>query len=638
MTRIDFDETGLYKGFVKNVKGQKYPGRNPQLLSLQEVDPLEGFSGIMYPNAVLIDADEQPHNDILQNIVKGEKLACYMTNREGGRGVHVLLWNHNTKLKKADKVMLACGIVVDFHPGYSMPGECLKYNGIERTVIYDKRPYQELPKYFTPLSKCSIDFANMGDGDGRNSTLFSYILSLQNAGFSEEEIKATFQIINKYVLADPLDEKELDVILRDEAFKKQVYFSGSRFSHDKFAERIRSQHHIQKINGRLHLYKGGVYVPGDKEIEQVMLQEVQSLTANQRNEVLKYLDVVCREAPPAAINLIAFKNGIYNVIENQLEPFSPDHIITNPIPWNYNPDAKSDLVDSVLEKISCGDSDIRYSLEELAGACLYRSPLLGGGIAGILTGDKENGKSTYIHMLKGMLGSDNYCTIDSGDLGKRFITTMLHGKLANLGDDISNQYIADPSIFKKLVTGEEVQAEEKGKAPFNFVSYATNIFSANEIPHMKDPTGAMLRRLLIIPFNAKFLKTDPGYDPFIKRKLAKPENMEYFIQCALDGLADVLGRGRFTVPAKAEQQKAEYEVENNPILSFIEEVGKDNIINESASDVYARYKVFCNESGFHPGSNLTFSKNINRLLGTESKQKKIKGRNVKVFCLGSGSG
>ena len=214
MTKLDFDETGLYKGFVKNVKGQKYPGRNPQLLSLQEVDPLEGFSGIMHPNAVLIDADEQPHNDILQNIVKGEELACYMTNREGGRGVHVLMWNHNTKLKKADKVMLACGIVVDFHPGYSMPGECLKYNGIERTVIYNNQPYKELPKYFTPLPKCSIDFTNMGDGDGRNSTLFSYILSLQNAGFSEEEIKATFQIINKYVLADPLDEKELDVILQ----------------------------------------------------------------------------------------------------------------------------------------------------------------------------------------------------------------------------------------------------------------------------------------------------------------------------------------------------------------------------------------------------------------------------------------
>lgn len=44
---MDFDETGLYKGFVKNVKGQKYPGRNPTVVSLQEVDECEGFSGVM---------------------------------------------------------------------------------------------------------------------------------------------------------------------------------------------------------------------------------------------------------------------------------------------------------------------------------------------------------------------------------------------------------------------------------------------------------------------------------------------------------------------------------------------------------------------------------------------------------------
>ena len=83
---IDFDETGLYKGFVKNQKGKKFPGRNPQLLTLPEVDAFDSFSGIMYPNVVLIDADEEPHNEKLQNIIKGEGLACYMTDREGGRG------------------------------------------------------------------------------------------------------------------------------------------------------------------------------------------------------------------------------------------------------------------------------------------------------------------------------------------------------------------------------------------------------------------------------------------------------------------------------------------------------------------------------------------------------------------------
>ena len=632
---IDFDETGLYKGFVKNQKGKKFPGRNPQLLTLPEVDAFDSFSGVMYPNIVLIDADEEPYNEILQNIIKGEGLACYMTDRESGRGVHALMINSNTSLKKADKVMLACGIIVDFHPGYSLSGECLKFNGIERTPIYNKQPYQELPKYFTPLPKCSIDFANMGEGDGRNSTLYAYILSLQNAGLDENDIKDTIRIINQYVLAEPLEEKELDVILRDEAFKKSVFFPKNKFSHDKFAEHIRMQYHVKKINGQLHIYEGGIYVPGYDAIERAMVGEISSLTSNQRNEVLKYLNVVCiEEGRTADLNLIAFKNGVYNLNTDSLEQFSPQHIITNKIPWNYNPDAKSDLVDSVLDKLSCGDADIRYSLEEVAGACLYRSAAIGGGMAAILVGDKHNGKSTYIHMVESMLGKGNYSAADMGTLGNRFITITLYGMLANIGDDISNGYIADASIFKKLVTGEKVQAEEKGRSAINFESYAMHVYSANDIPHMKDPTGAVLRRLLFIPLNGKFTKDTSGYDPFIRYKLEQPEHMEYFIQCALDGLADVLENKAFTIPAKSEQQKECYERENNPILAFIDDIGKESIINELTNDVYTRYQIFCANYGFdRPVSKITFSKAVNQVLGTITKQKKIRGKNLQIYTV-----
>ena len=200
----DFDKIGLYKGFVKNQKGRKFPGRNPD-------------------NVVLMDADEQPHSDILKKIIEGEQLGAYITDRDGGRGIHALMFNSDASLKKADKVMLACGIVVDFHPGYSLAGECLKYNGVERKAIYDSYPYQNIPKYFTPLPKYDEDFTNLGEGDGRNSTLFSYILRLQAAGLSKEEIRETFGILNKYVLKEPLPSDELEVILRDDAFKKQLF-------------------------------------------------------------------------------------------------------------------------------------------------------------------------------------------------------------------------------------------------------------------------------------------------------------------------------------------------------------------------------------------------------------------------------
>ena len=153
---------------------------------------------------------------------------------------------------------------------------------------------------------------------------------------------------------------------------------------------------------------------------------------------------------------------------------------------------------------SCGDAEIRALLEEVGGMCLYRDNTIGGGKAVILTGDKSNGKSTFISMLQAMLGADNVSNLDFKELDGKFSTAMLFGKLANLGDDISDSYKEDVAIFKKIVTGEPIKAEEKGKPPFNFKPYVKLVFSANSIPRINDSTGAALRRLLIIPLNAKF--------------------------------------------------------------------------------------------------------------------------------------
>lgn len=53
----------------------------------------------------------------------------------------------------------------------------------------------DLPKWLTVIPKCH-DFNNLEEGDGRNQTLFNYILSLQRYGFTKQEIRETLNIIN----------------------------------------------------------------------------------------------------------------------------------------------------------------------------------------------------------------------------------------------------------------------------------------------------------------------------------------------------------------------------------------------------------------------------------------------------------
>ena len=208
--------------------------------------------------------------------------------------------------------------------------------------------------------------------------------------------------------------------------------------------------------------------------------------------------------------MIAFRNGLYNVLTDSFSEFTPDVVITNKIPWDFNRQASSEVIDNMLDNVSCGDHEIRSLLEEIVGACMYRSNTLAGGKAFILTGTGSNGKSTYLKTLSNLMSEKNISALDLKKLGDRFSTVMMFGKLANIGDDISNEFVTDTSLFKKVVTGETIDAEQKGQPKFDFKPFCKLLFSANNIPRMGkgSDSQAIMRRLVIVPFNAKFKSDD----------------------------------------------------------------------------------------------------------------------------------
>lgn len=643
MAMTDWEKPGFFKAFTPTKHSSKEPAfsytKAENHFSLQEMQTKEGFIGLLADDAIMLDADTEESSEALMEIIKGEKLSCMVTQRENGRGIHALFYNMNATVpQNHTKVMLACGIVVDIKIGAKNGYDCLKYQGDERYIIYDNPPYQNLPKYLFPLKGYKADFSSLDEGDGRNQALFNYILTLQSFDFTNEEIRETIGILNKYVLKKPLSEKELNVILRDEAFKKQSFFKGTKFLHDKFATYLKNDNHIIKLNGQLHIYKSGVYVPGKILIEKAMVKEISSLTDSKRKEVLKQLDIICESKSLSGANLLAFRNGVYNLDDKSFVEANPNIVVTNMIPWDYNPAAESDLVDKTLDKIACFDPNIRSLLEECMGSCLYRSNSFGKAF--ILTGEGANGKSTFIDMIKTMLGDENIASLDLKELGDRFKTAELYGKLANLGDDISADYVSNVSIFKKLVTGERVNVERKGSDPFEFNSYCKFVFSANDVPRMgggKD-SKALKRRFIIIPFNATFTKeSDADFNRDIKRELREQEHTEYSLLVALRGLHRLLEANDYTASEKVDEQLKEYEISNNSIAAFVEEckendfAGDCRIINEPCTNVYRHYEEFCIRNGLNNRfSRNEFGKQLCKLLSIRAKASRLKEEGGKV--------
>lgn len=625
----------FFKGYVetKNKKCiEKFKGRT-DFKNYKQVQSLPEFAGILATDTILIDIDDFDESEILFKIVQDLKLKCrvYKTTR----GKHFLFKNTKVESNRTHAT-LALGITADIKIGKRNAYSILKFNNEERPILYDEaenEEAQELPKWLIPI-KTTMDFLNMSAGDGRNQALFNYILTLQSNDFSKEEARETIKLINKYVLKEPLTDDEVDVIIRDEAFSKPVFFKGSTFLFDKFAIFLKNNHHITRINNQLHLYKDGVYIAGQAEIESAMIKHIPQLNRAKRTEVMSYLDIMIREnTKPADANLIAFRNGIYDISEDKFFQFSPEYVITNKIDWDYNPQAYFALTDEVLNNIACDDKEIRALLEELIGYCMYRRNELGKAF--ILTGSGSNGKSTYLNLIKTMLGKKNISVLDLKKLNDRFSTVMLFGKLANIGDDISDEFITDAAEFKKIVTGETIDAEQKGQPKFDFEPYVKLVFSANTIPRIGKgrDSSAVLRRLVIVPFNAKFTSDNPNFKPFIGDSLQGQESIEYLIKLGIAGLKRVLQNRKFTTSVKIEKELNEYEETNNPIIGFFKECEAEDISieNEPTNQVYTKYKEFCIRNSLQELSSGEFSKQVKKYFNFVIIDKKIQGKKCRIF-------
>lgn len=619
----------FFSGYVKT-DGKKALDKfkNAPLRTLEDARQFDSYAGVIADDSILIDVDDYEQSEILMQIVEDKQLLCRVY--ETDRGKH--FWFKNSKIEHcATGAVLACGISADIKTGKVASYSILKKNGKERPIIYDildGEKYQELPAFLQPI-KPKPNFSELEEGDGRNQKLYTYILTLQANGFTKEEARETLHIINDYVFSDPLDEKELETLSRDEAFQKESFFSGTKFLFDKFAQFLKSEYHIVRIDNQLHIYEGGIYRGGHAAIEAKMIKHIPQLNKAKRAEVIAYLELLCNDAEMSDADYIAFRNGVYNITTGELLPFTPDLVILNKIDWNYSPDAYNQDVDKMLTRLACGDQAIRALLCEAVGYCFYRRNELRKAF--ILTGEKQNGKSTYLSLIGSLLGRDNITSLDLGELGQRFKPAELFGKLANIGDDIGDDFISNPAIFKKVVSGDPVNVERKGENPFDLKNYSKFLFSANDIPRIKDKSGAVISRLVIIPFNARFTKDDPDFDPYIKYKLRTESAMEYLILLGIEGLKRVLNRYSFTESKSVEQALAEYEENNNPILIFLKEIEREDVLNKSTRDLYSRYGMFCAENNFNPMSNVEFSKTIKRRFGLEIKDKKIGGKKYRVF-------
>ncbi len=376
--------------------------------------------------------------------------------------------------------------------------------------------------------------------------------------------------------------------------------------------------HVGKPDGILAVWDGRKYALGQDGVDRACIEVHDAIRARERAEVREYVRLTAPVRKEAPARLVAFQNGVLDITTGEFGPMDPGEVISNIIPHDYDPDAPTDGIASrVLDKMACGDPAVKMNLMEVLGLAMYRSADFAQ--CAILTGTGANGKSCFSRMVEALVGDENYSALDLNALGRPFQVGHLAGKLVNVGDDISNEFVDGSTLaaFKSVVSGESTFTDVKNGTGYVFRPYALFVFSCNEFPRIGDTTLGTLRRFHGIPFNATFRKTDPDHDPRIAEKATTEEACREMVQLGLIGLQSVLAQNGFTPTAYSEQIVGDIQRDSDTVAAWAADTAAAGWVDGRATkEVYSGYVTWCIEANVKAVSRERFTRKVNGLLGT----------------------
>lgn len=272
----------------------------------------------------------------------------------------------------------------------------------------------------------------------------------------------------------------------------------------------------------------------------------------------------------------------------------PDEIAVNVLPYRYDPSVTSEDGERLMDALSNHDPQIRDTMYEVMGTCMSSgcTPLvfLVGDLLSGTGRDKANGKSTFIDLVRIVVGSANSTEFKIRDYSGEFTKVVLRDKLVATDSDMSSDLIDSDTISELKVTSggrDMVFTNVKHEKPIMFPASHTQLTASNTLPVLstKDlATGALDRRWNFIPFINYFGRLPNGEmsperdQALVDRVLGSVDGaippdedaMTYIFTRAIDGLARYIAQGKeFTDSDYSRRVRLELQLSNNSIINYV---------------------------------------------------------------------
>jgi len=251
-------------------------------------------------------------------------------------------------------------------------------------------------------------------------------------------------------------------------------------------------------------------------------------------------------------NIIAFKNGVYDLTNNIFRNGRPEDFISKCIPVNYkifsDDDIKVQSVRSIFEKIF-PDREVNTYFWDTA------SELYQGGnwrkIVQMWTGEGDNGKSITQMFYEKLLGQFSVVLPTTLFTAKNKSSGGALAELARCGDGVRAAFMDELEedeaincgIFKRVSGNDSYYARdlfEKGKETKEIKPLFKIFCICNKLPRfMKGGDKAVWNRVRVLPFESTFCKEDnPAPDTYEEQLRQKRFPMDRSLESKIPDLVE----------------------------------------------------------------------------------------------------
>ena len=305
--------------------------------------------------------------------------------------------------------------------------------------------------------------------------------------------------------------------------------------------------------------------------------------------------------------LVAVRNGVLDLKDGTLLPFSPQHFVTKRLDVTYDPNADCPAFKKLLSDAFQNDDDLISYVKGILGYCLTGDTIRQEVY--VFYGSGANGKSTLVNAITHVLGPYSGTlmseTIFEGMGGQHTCDlASMHGKRLAVVHEAESKFRLNAPRIKQLTGGDTIKVKALYRDPIEMLPKFKIVILCNKRPNLDSYDSALKRRVKLVPF--EFVVPYKDRNPRLGEKLSAEASG--ILNFMIEG-ARMHFRGEIREPRAVEIATQDYFSDHDSIKSFLQDATiRASSATVSKRELHDAYCQYCNDECLSSVSKRDFGK------------------------------